>query len=68
MARTGQQLRQRTAKAMSQPKAAAAAGPARAAATPRSGLGDRLRYMFDNCMSRGTPALIAWLTVGDAAC
>ena len=26
-------------------------------------LGDKLRYKFDNSMSRGTPALIAWLTV-----
>jgi voltage-gated potassium channel Kch len=25
--------------------------------------GDRLRYWFDNSMSRGTPALIGWLTV-----
>ena len=24
--------------------------------------GDRLRYWFDNSMSRGTPALIAWLS------
>ncbi|MBJ7359004.1 NAD-binding protein [Nocardioides sp.] len=28
----------------------------------KSGLGDRLRYMFDNSMSAGTPALVAWLT------
>jgi voltage-gated potassium channel Kch len=57
MARTGQQLRVRTAKAM-----AANRGPAVRTATERkSGLGDRLRYMFDNSMSSGTPALIAWL-------
>jgi ion channel POLLUX/CASTOR len=61
MARTGQQLRQRTAKAMNQPRTTAA--PARAAAAPKSSLGDRLRYRFDNSMSRGTPALIAWLSV-----
>ena len=62
MARTGQQLRQRTAKATAQPKAVSAA-PNRVATTPRSSLGDRLRYRFDNSMSRGTPALIAWLCV-----
>jgi voltage-gated potassium channel Kch len=62
MARTGQQMRQRTAKAMAQPKGTGST-PARAATTPKSGLGDRLRYRFDNSMSRGTPALIAWLCV-----
>ena len=57
MARTGQQLRVRTAKAM-----AANRGPGVKVATEKkSGLGDRLRYMFDNSMSSGTPALIAWL-------
>lgn len=61
MARTGQQLRQRTAKAMTQSKGTS--GPTRTAAAPRSSLGDRLRYRFDNSMSRGTPALIAWLSV-----
>ena len=30
---------------------------------PAPRFGDRLRYWFDNSMSRGTPALIAWLTV-----
>ena len=58
MARTGQQLRMRTAKAM-----ARGASRNRTATTPGSRLGDRLRYWFDNSMSRGTPALIAWLTV-----
>lgn len=59
MARTGQQLRVRTAKAMSQ-----SGGPSvRKATTRKSGLGDRLRYMFDNSMSAGTPALIGWLTL-----
>jgi voltage-gated potassium channel Kch len=62
MARTGQQMRQRTAKAMAQPKTSGS-GPARSATTPKSSLGDRLRYRFDNSMSRGTPALIAWLCV-----
>ena len=62
MARTGQQMRQRTAKAMGQPKASGS-GSTRTATVPRSSLGDRLRYRFDNCMSRGTPALIAWLCV-----
>jgi ion channel POLLUX/CASTOR len=58
MARTGQQLRVRTAKAMAQ-----SARPSVKTATERkSGLGDRLRYMFDNSMSSGTPALVAWLT------
>src|SRR6478609_7480337 len=63
MARTGQQMRQRTAKAMAQPKGAAGPSNTRTAAEPRSSLGDRLRYRFDNSMSRGTPALIAWLSV-----
>ena len=33
-------------------------------ARPRSesSLGDRPRYLFDNCMTRGTTALIGWLT------
>jgi voltage-gated potassium channel Kch len=57
MARTGQQLRVRTAKAMADSK-----GPSVKTATEKkSGLGDRLRYMFDNSMSSGTPALVAWL-------
>ena len=59
MARTGQQLRVRTAKAMAQSQGASV----RTATQKRSGLGDRLRYMFDNSMTRGTPALIAWLTL-----
>jgi voltage-gated potassium channel Kch len=58
MARTGQQLRMRTAKAM-----AKGGSGNRSANAPKSDLGDRLRYRFDNSMSRGTPALIAWLTV-----
>ena len=67
MARTGQQMRVRTAKAMAQPQGAAAPSTARTAAEPRSSLGDKLRYRFDNSMSRGTPALIAWLSVATVA-
>src|SRR4051794_13940559 len=57
MARTGQQLRVRTAKAMSE----SGRPSVKTATEKKSGLGDRLRYMFDNSMSSGTPALIAWL-------
>ncbi len=57
MARTGQQLRVRTAKAM----ADSSRPSVKTATEKKSGLGDRLRYMFDNSMSSGTPALIAWL-------
>ena len=57
MARTGQQLRVRTAKAM----AASGRPTVKTATEKKSGFGDRLRYMFDNSMSSGTPALIAWL-------
>jgi hypothetical protein len=63
MARTGQQLRVRTAKAM----ADSSRPSVRTATEKKSGLGDRLRYMFDNSMTRGTPALIAWLTVATLA-
>src|SRR5215218_6319406 len=62
MARTGQQMRQRTAKAMTQTKSASS-GPTRSVRKPKTSLGQRLRYRFDNSMSRGTPALIAWLSV-----
>lgn len=58
MARTGQQLRVRTAKAMAQ----SSRPSIKTATEKKSGLGDRLRYMFDNSMSSGTPALVAWLT------
>lgn len=68
MGRTGQQLRQRTAKAIGGPAQHGAAVPsprpgATPGALPAPRLADRLRYRFDNSMSRGTPALIAWLTV-----
>lgn len=46
---------------------AAAPGQPRTASAPRSGVGDRLRYAFDNSMSRGTPALIMWLCVATLA-
>lgn len=61
MARTGQQLRQRTARAMAD--RGGSSSSIRTATTRKSGLGDRLRYAFDNSMSSGTPALIAWLCV-----
>jgi ion channel POLLUX/CASTOR len=35
--------------------------------TRRITLGDRLRYAFDNTMSRGTPALVGWLAVATFA-
>jgi len=65
MARTGQQMRSRTTMAMAD-RASAAATP-RTARAPKSDLGDKLRYRFDNSMSRGTPALIAWLSVATLA-
>jgi len=58
MARTGQQLRVRTAKAMAE----RGGSNVKVTTEKKSGFGDRLRYMFDNSMSSGTPALIAWLT------
>ncbi|SDC24548.1 CASTOR/POLLUX-related putative ion channel [Nocardioides lianchengensis] len=66
MARTGQQLRRRTAKAVQERKSAGTS-PKKGAATPKSDLGDKLRYWFDNSMSRGTPALVAWLSVATLA-
>lgn len=58
MARTGQTLRRRTAQAMAQ---RGDIGRRQAPATP--GFGARMRYAFDGTLSRGTPALIAWLFV-----
>jgi voltage-gated potassium channel Kch len=58
MGRTGQQMRQRTTQTMTQNKTQ---GAARTAAVRRAGRGERLHYWFDNSMSRGTPALVAWL-------
>jgi voltage-gated potassium channel Kch len=57
MGRTGQQMRQRTTKAMVQ------SGTARTRSVRPTGRWDRLHYWFDNSMSRGTPALVAWLAV-----
>ncbi len=51
-------MRMRTAKAMARNSSLK-----RGANTQASDLGDQLRYRFDNSMSRGTPALIAWLTL-----
>ncbi len=62
MARTAQELRKRTTKAVAT-RSAAQAKPGQAQRRPASGLGERLRYAFDNSMSRGTPALVAWLGV-----
>lgn len=61
MARTGQQLRQRTVRAMAEGGTTSARPPAPPVAPPQERLGDRLRYAFDNSMARGTPALIMWL-------
>ena len=65
VARTGQQLRRRTANAMARGARRLARSEGGTGREP--GFGDRLRYLFDNSMSRGTPALIAWLTVATAA-
>lgn len=56
-------MKRRTAQAMAE--RAAGGGSTRAArpAPPAPSWRDRARYLFDNSMSRGTPALIAWLTV-----
>jgi voltage-gated potassium channel Kch len=41
--------------------------PARRRHLEEPKLGEKLRYWFDNSMSRGTPALIAWLCVATVA-
>lgn len=56
MARNAQALRRRTAEAIAQRSDL----PVRTR-TASTGLRARLRYGFDNTMSRGTPALVAWL-------
>lgn len=66
MARTGHQLRQRTARRLRSSDGAGSAGSGGSgvrAASGEAGAGwsARLRYAFDNSMSRGTPALVAWL-------
>ena len=62
MARTGQQMRQRTVKKMK--SGAEARGRGRQGkARPEPTRAARLRYWFDATMARGTPALVAWLAV-----
>ena len=61
MGRTGQQMRQRTTKAMVN------SGTSRTPAVRAPGRWDRLHYRFDNSMSRGTPALVAWLALATLA-
>lgn len=60
MPKTSQQLRSRTARKVGA-RSASGGAPASSPRSPRPGPGDRLRYAFDNSMSRGTPALVAWL-------
>ena len=57
MGRTGQQMRQRTTKAMVDTKTT------KAPSMRSAGRGDKLHYWFDNSMSRGTVALVAWLAL-----
>lgn len=59
MARNAQTLRRRTAEAIGQQRTGTTVRPG----PPAVGLRARLRYAFDNTMSRGTPALVAWLFV-----
>jgi voltage-gated potassium channel Kch len=61
MGRTGQQLRARTTRAV-RGDTRTGPSPVRPPERSRTRLGERLRYVFDNSMSRGTPALVAWLT------
>ncbi|NHA00198.1 hypothetical protein G5V59_08840 [Nocardioides sp. W3-2-3] len=58
MGRTGQSLRRKTAQTIGQ--RSSGTGQAHGSG---SGWGARLRYGFDNTMSRGTPALVGWLFV-----
>lgn len=70
MGQTGRQLRTRTTQALggrtstSTPATATATATATARRTslPAPTWRQRARYLFDNSMSRGTPALIAWLS------
>ncbi|MFL6172773.1 MAG: CASTOR/POLLUX-related putative ion channel [Marmoricola sp.] len=55
MAQTSRKLRARTKAAIG-----SSAAPRRQVATKVGGA-ERLRYAFDNSMSKGTPALVAWL-------
>lgn len=71
MGQTGRQLRTRTTRAMGERASSSSASTSSASsssastgrrAVPAPSWRDRARYLFDNSMSRGTPALIAWLT------
>ena len=55
MGQTGRQMRARTKDAIG------ASSAPRRQVTAKVGGAERLRYAFDNSMSRGTPALVAWL-------
>lgn len=62
MARTGQQMRQRTLKQMkSGPDSKGRGRQGKAYSEPTRMA--KLRYWFDATMARGTPALVAWLAV-----
>ncbi|MFC6343429.1 hypothetical protein ACFP8W_15700, partial [Nocardioides hankookensis] len=67
MARTGLQARQRTVRAIKAPTAERTTPIARRQHREEPKLREKLRYQFDNSMSRGTPALIAWLCVATLA-
>ena len=58
MGRTGQQMRQRTVRTMK-----ASGSPKAPRSIVEHGRSARLRYWFDNSMSRGTSALVAWLAL-----
>jgi len=55
MGQTSRKLRTRTKDAIASSSAPRRQGPAKV------GGAERLRYLFDNSMSKGTPALVAWL-------
>ena len=56
MGQTGRQMRART-------KGAISSRPRTSRTSVAPARGARLRYAFDRSMSRGTPALVAWLAV-----
>ncbi|MFC0224424.1 CASTOR/POLLUX-related putative ion channel [Nocardioides zeicaulis] len=62
MGQTGRQLRSRTAKAMGERASGTSTAPGRRPSAPAPSWRERAGYLFDNSMSRGTPALIAWLS------
>ncbi|MBZ5734186.1 NAD-binding protein [Nocardioides sp. TRM66260-LWL] len=63
MGQTGRQMRQRTTAAMAERGTGSSSVKAAQQIAPTVRWSDRARYLFDNSMSRGTPALIAWLSV-----